>query len=66
MGEITEPCETPKWMFQWRQGVLEEDLLLSAVKVVAEEFGDCAREGRAEELDFERGEVDSVEGFGEV
>ena len=50
----------------WRQGVLEEDLLLSAAKVVAEEFGDCARKGRAKEFGFEHGQVDSVKGFGEV
>ena len=41
----------------------EEDLLLLPVKVVAEEFGDCAWKGRAEEFDFERSEVDRVEGF---
>jgi hypothetical protein len=40
--------------------------LFSAVEVIAEEFGDSAWKGRAEEFDFEGGEVDSVEGFGEV
>ena len=42
------------------------DLLLSTVAVVTEEFGDCPWKGRAEEFDFESGEVDSVEGFREV
>ena len=46
--------------------MLEEDLLFSAAKVVAEKFGDCAWKGRDKDFDFERGEVDSVEGFGEV
>ena len=45
---------------------MEEDLLLSAMEVVTEEFCDRVWKGRAEEFDFERGEVDCVEGFGEV
>ena len=49
-----------------REGVLEEDLLFSAAKVVAQKFGDCARKGRDKDFGFEHGQVDSVEGFGEV
>lgn len=49
-----------------RERMLKEDLLFSAIEVIAQKFGYGFWEEGFEEFYFESGEVDCVEGFGEI